>query len=196
MIEVNDIVGQALFSAPEPFVILRSQGSWVPGGFGSTVTSIVSSGPVQRATDKEIDIVPEADRVNGVMAFWSLIPIYPTRGAIGQVQAVQQVIPQGVYPGFDYVLDPVPPNGVTAQLYKNRKLLLPGTDYTLNGANLALTYETAANDSLFMVWTNPDGGLSARDQIQYADQLYTIFGVRHYPGSGYWKAVGARESTI
>lgn len=195
MIDMSDVVADADMMAPKPFAIMRSVGQWTQNGFVSTTSQILQVGPVQRATDKEAQALPEADRVGGVMAFWCLVPIYTTRGDQAETSA-QGVTPQGVYPGTEYTVDPTLVGGTQPSLYKNGLFQTPGIDYTYTNGVITMLYTTDAIDRLYLMWTDTQAGDAASDIIQYAKEQYRILHVRHYPGSGFWKALGTRLSTI
>jgi hypothetical protein len=194
MISVADIVADAELAAPQPFIILRSAGQFVLGGFQSSVTPINTVGPVQRASDKEVNMMPEADRIAGIMAFWSTIPINTTQAKAKTPSAKGQV-PQGAHPGNTYTLTgPVNPSGVA--LFYNGLMLTPGIDYALIGSTISLLgWSTKVGGNLYAVQTvNSASGTDASDILVYVGEQYRVLSVRHYPGSGYWKALGTRMS--
>ena len=53
----------------QDFVIQRSSGSFVAGGWTDSKTSIPATGAVSAATNKELAQIPEGDRVSGSMIF-------------------------------------------------------------------------------------------------------------------------------
>ena len=63
MINVQEVILDPDMLPDQPFTILRSQGQFVMGGFQSVTTEIQIWGPVQQASNKEIMMLPEADRV-------------------------------------------------------------------------------------------------------------------------------------
>ena len=75
---MQEVISDPDLVAPQQYVILRSTGAWVAGGFQSTVSTIQQFGPVQQASNKEVAMLPEADRVSEVRSFWSTVPIYTT----------------------------------------------------------------------------------------------------------------------
>ena len=79
MISVQEVISDPDLCAPQQYVILRSTGAWIAGGFQSTVSTIQMFGPVQQASNKEVSMLPEADRVSEVRSFWSTVPLYVTR---------------------------------------------------------------------------------------------------------------------
>ena len=80
MIDMTDVVADLTLQAPQSVTILRSTGSWVAGGFQSSTAQFQVNGVVQPATDKEIGMLPEGDRVGQVMAFWLTVPVLLTHG--------------------------------------------------------------------------------------------------------------------
>jgi hypothetical protein len=79
MISVQEVVSDPDLVAPQQYIILRSAGTFIAGGFQSIVSTLQMFGPVQNSSPKEIAMVPEADRVSSMMSFWSTVPIYVTR---------------------------------------------------------------------------------------------------------------------
>lgn len=195
MILADDVVEDSDMVAPQPFQVLRSSGAFVAGGFTSTTTTLLRTGPVQRASDKEVNMLPEADRVGGVMAFWSTEPIYVTSGK-RPVPAVLGQTPAGAVPGTVYTLPTAVPTG---SLYLNGLLQLPGADYTLVGNVLTLNVATAPNAVLYFTTPITDAdGPAESDILVYPPngEQYRVLASRHFPGSGFWKALGTRLSAI
>jgi hypothetical protein len=84
MIDVSEVVNDP--DLAQEFTILRSSGSYLNGVFQSSTTPIQGFGVVTVATAREIEMVPEGDRVTGMMSFHSNQPILGTRangGATG-----------------------------------------------------------------------------------------------------------------
>ena len=79
MLDMSEVISDPDLCAPQQYVILRSAGSWIAGGFQSIVSTVQMFGPVQQASNKEVGMLPEADRVGEVRSFWSTVPIYVTR---------------------------------------------------------------------------------------------------------------------
>lgn len=77
MIDVADVVNDP--DLAQPFTIQRSTGMWNLGTWQSTTNPVQSYGVITEPTVNEISMVPEGDRVGGVMVFWSAQPIYVTR---------------------------------------------------------------------------------------------------------------------
>lgn len=78
MIDLSLIVNDPDFA--QPFVITRSQGGSFTAGVWSDNTVMINGfGVIQPSTPEELDQVPEADRVKGMMSFHSSNPLYETR---------------------------------------------------------------------------------------------------------------------
>jgi hypothetical protein len=195
MLDLSDVVADVDLQAPKPFTILRSTGQFVFGGFQSSTVSISAYGPVQRATDREIQMLPEADRVSGIMAFWWTQPIYGTRGA-APLPSTHGEVPAGAIPGTNYTLSAAPPGeGVT--LFKNGVALSLGSDYAISGNAITLTVATESGDKLYVTWpVEAFVGQNAADILVYEGEQYRVLAVKHYPGSGFFKALGTRMSAI
>lgn len=190
MISVQEVVVDADMIAPKPFIILRSTGKFVLGGFDSTVTSIPMFGPVQQASNKELEMLSEADRISSVRSFWSTRPIYVTRG-YAPVPGVHGESPIGS--GTVYTLSTAPPMESLC-VYVDGLLLQPnGFDYTLVG-NI-ITFRTPPVTAPYTTWqVTVDVATNASDILQYEKEQYRILSVYLDPGSGYWKALGTRRA--
>lgn len=185
MISVFEVVVDSDMIAPKSFMILRSTGKFVLGGFDSVTTTIPQFGPVQQASNKELQMLPEADRVTSVRSFWCTQPIYTTRG-YAPVPGVYGEVPQGS--GLVYVLSQLPP-GNSIDVYVNGLLLRPdGYDYTLVGT--VITFNYAPLSAPYVVWQQVARvAADASDILQYEDRKYRVLNVYRDPGSGYWKAL-------
>jgi hypothetical protein len=191
MISVREVIGDPDMIAPEPYTIMRSTGQWVLGGFQSTTVPIQQIGPVQQASDKEIQMIPEADRVGAMRSFWSVVPVYVTRG-YAPVPGIYGEAPVGVVPGTVYALSQTPPGGV-ASVYVNGLLQVPGVDYSLVGQTITFAAATPSGAVLWVKWPiTANVASSASDIIQFEGQQYRILRVYRDPGGGYWKAIGTR----
>jgi len=195
MIDMSDVVADEELAAPKPFVILRASSQWTQNGLVTTTVSIPQVGPVQRASAKEVQMLPEADRVESVMAFWCLIPVLTVRGK-DPATAVQGVQPQGVFPGYVYTIDPGPVGTSQPTLYKNGLFQIPGVDYTYAAGMITMTVETLDTDTLYLTYVTNTAGAAVSDVIQYELEQYRVLSSKHYPGSGFWRALGTRLSTI
>lgn len=63
----------------QTWMLLRSTGEFVAGGFQSTTTQIPFSGIAEPASDAELQMIPEGDRVTQAFTFISTQPMYTTR---------------------------------------------------------------------------------------------------------------------
>lgn len=190
MISVQEIIQDPDLAAPAPFVILRSTGYWVNGGFESVTTQIPQFGPVQQATPKEIAMLPEADRVGSVRSFWTTIQVHTTT-ATDPIPVTHGEVPQGAVPGSVYTLSTEPPNGVV-QFYINGSQQ-DAAQFFVSGATLTTAQPTAAGDVLYVTWPLTQyEQVAASDIIQYGQEQYRILSVYRVFGSGYWKALGHR----
>ena len=176
---------------PEPYVILRSTGQFIAGQFQSVVTKIQQFGPVQQASNKEIAMLPEADRVGSIRAFWSPIPIYLTRGTV-PVPSVYGETPTGTVPGTTFTLSQQPPT-VNVTVYVNGLLMTPNVDYVLSGAVITLTIAAAV--APWVQWpVTARVQQAASDIIEYppGGEQFRILQRYWDPGCGYFKALGTR----
>lgn len=76
MIDISELMSDADFC--QPFTIVRSTGAFVAGVWQDISTNVNSYGAMQPAGDREINMVPEGDRVTGMVALWSSQPLYTT----------------------------------------------------------------------------------------------------------------------
>ena len=193
MISVQEVITDPDMAAPEPYQILRSTGTYIAGGFQSVTTTISCFGPVQQASNKEIQMLSEADRIGSISAFWSTQPVYTTRGTAA-VPSVQGEVPSGAVPGTTYTLSLTPHGGVI-DLYVNRLLKTPGMDYVLSGTRIALTTPTPSGAKLWAQWNvTANVQAAASDILVYDSVQYRVLQVYHDTGCGYWKALGTRMS--
>jgi hypothetical protein len=189
MITVDDIVSDGDMVAPAPWTIERSSGQWVSGGFQSVTTPIQVIGPVRVASDKEIRMLPEADRVGSIRSFYATQEIYTTRGH-APAQVPQTVLVTGTGTAFSL---PAVPQGGVVQLIKNGALLVPLTDYTLVGNQLTLAVPLVSTDVLTYEYLATQFiEASASDLIRFDGFQYRVLAVYHTPGSAYWKAMATR----
>jgi hypothetical protein len=191
VISVQEVVVDPDMIAPQPYTILRSVGTFVTGGFQSVTTPLQTFGPVQQASNKEIQMLSEADRVGAIRSFWCTFAIYVTRG-YAPAPSTHGEVPQGVTPGTVYTLSQAPPNEVGA-LYRNGLFQTPDVDYTISGATLTLNVGTAPTDKLYFTWpVTANVQAAASDIIQFEGEQYRVLQVYRDPGSGYFKALGTR----
>lgn len=188
MISVQEVVVDPDMTAPKPFTVLRSTGQFVMGGngFNSTTTSIPMFGPVQQATDKEVAMLPEADRISAVRSFWSTQPIYETRSS-GPVPSTHGEVPSHLH-GLVYALSSLPEG--PPSVYSAGLLLQAGVGYTLSGTTLTFI---SSPINLYVTWpTTANVATNASDKIEYGNEVYRVLRVYFDPGGGYFKAYGTR----
>jgi hypothetical protein len=65
----------------EAFLIIRSVGVFAVGGWQDTKTQIAAYGTVSVATQRELDSIPEADRVHAARVFHSTTAMYVTNAS-------------------------------------------------------------------------------------------------------------------
>jgi hypothetical protein len=190
VISVSEVVLSPDLTAPEPFQVIRTTGRFVAGGFQPLQTTTIELiGPVQQASNREIQMLPEADRVGSIRSFWSTIPLYLTRGT-APVPSTQGQVPGGAVPGTVYALDQAHQSG---DLYLNGLYQTPGVDYELDGSVIIFTVQTPPEAGLWFQWP-----VTVQVQAAYSDVLvygglqYRVLQVYHDPGCGYWKALGTR----
>lgn len=76
MINVAELVNDPDFA--QPFTVQRSTGTFVLGGYQSTTVDVPFYGVIEVASTKELNTLPEGDRIAGSMAIWTQQPIYET----------------------------------------------------------------------------------------------------------------------
>jgi hypothetical protein len=192
VIDVSEVVSDPDMIAPKQFTVLRSTGTFVLGGFQSTTRSFQLWGPVQQASDREINMLPEADRQGSARSFWATVPILLTRG-YGPEPSVQGEVPQGVLPGQAFTLSVTPPMGI-GSLTLNGLLQIPGVDYVLSGNTITLLNAPAAVGAvLWFQWpVTINAQAAASDILVYEGTQYRVLRVYRDPGGGYYKAVGTQ----
>lgn len=62
----------------ESFTISRSSGSFSVGGWTDSKSIIAAWGVVSVSSNRELDMIPEADRVHGARTFHCQFPMYTT----------------------------------------------------------------------------------------------------------------------
>jgi hypothetical protein len=103
-----DIVNDPDFAQLLPGAIARDSGSFVLGKWKSNTTLVDFYGIVQPAKSKDIEMIPEGDRVNGAQMFHSSSPIYETHGQLGYGEGQYG---DGGYGGTN------PPSGISDVIY-------------------------------------------------------------------------------
>ena len=112
MINVSELITDVDFV--QQYTVYRNTGSFVRGVFTSTETTLTFYGTVVAANVKDVQMMPEGDRIEGLMVFYSTTdkPIYTTRVANGDSTTTgtsDQILWRGnryrilqVYPYLDY----------------------------------------------------------------------------------------------
>lgn len=73
----------------EQFTIRRTTGQFAAGGFAlNAPTDVPAYGVVSVATAKEIEAIPEGDRVNEIRAFWTTTQMFVTNLAGSEVSDI------------------------------------------------------------------------------------------------------------
>ena len=74
--ELQDVVNDP--DLAESFDILRSSGTFAAGGWQAATVQLPAWGVVTVATDKQLEALPEGDRVHGARLFITEQPLYVT----------------------------------------------------------------------------------------------------------------------
>lgn len=190
MITVTEVVQDPTFIPVQPFTILRSVGQFVPGGFNPNNTIvIVVFGPVQQASLKELQMVPEADRVSYIRSFWCRQPLYLTRG-YAPIPGVQAATVTGS--GFVYTItNGLPPDGI-AMVYVNGLFQTPSIDYTLVDGVLTFLVNAPSTPPYITWQVTVNVATNNSDIIQFESYQYRLTETYYDPSSGYHKALGVR----
>jgi hypothetical protein len=113
MINVSEIINDPDFAQDIP--VWRKTGQWVAGKFVQTEVKINLYGVVTACNTKDLEQVPEGDRVIGMMCFYTTDPIYTTHNDLenkgtsdepewrGERYKIVQILPEedwGYYKGF------------------------------------------------------------------------------------------------
>ena len=76
MINVEELILDPDFG--QTYTVTRSVGTFGPGGFQNRQTQFRIFGVIEPITAKDLEQVPEGDRVIGLMTFYSTVPLYIT----------------------------------------------------------------------------------------------------------------------
>ncbi|WP_297428654.1 hypothetical protein [Clostridium sp.] len=80
MIDVSSIILDPSFA--QPFSVFRKTGDWQPNGeFTTTETEIKMFGVISIANAKQIEFIPEGDRIGGEIAIHTTQILYNSRSA-------------------------------------------------------------------------------------------------------------------
>ena len=106
-IDLSEIVNDA--DLAESYTVSRSTGgTFVAGGWQDTKTVLQCYGVVSVATAEDLEMVPEGDRVTGMMAFWASVQLFETH--VSGTPGISDVI---TWEGFEYRI-------ITVRNYSNR----------------------------------------------------------------------------
>jgi len=87
VIEVDDIVNDPDLS--ESFTITRTTGTYQIGGWVKNVPQVIQAyGAVRNTSGKEIEMVPEADRIKNTLTFRSTVPMFETNEANNEISDI------------------------------------------------------------------------------------------------------------
>jgi len=93
--DLSEVVDDGVLS--EAFSIQRSTGSFTLGGWKTESSTVPGWGVVSVASPQDLDMLAEADRVEGMMVFHTKKRIYETQldinvGAPGEIQRVSDIM--------------------------------------------------------------------------------------------------------
>jgi hypothetical protein len=77
MIDLSSIVTDPRFA--QAFIVKRFSGKWQAGRFVETSTDIQMIGTISIANAKQIEFIPEGDRIGGEIAIHTTQPLYNSR---------------------------------------------------------------------------------------------------------------------
>lgn len=87
MIEVSELLNDP--DLCESFTITRTTGTFQIGGWQKNVPQVIQAyGAVRNTSGKELEMVPEADRIKNTLTFRTVFPLYTTNEQLGQVSDV------------------------------------------------------------------------------------------------------------
>jgi hypothetical protein len=96
MIDVSEVVNDP--DLAQAFMIQRStQGAFLFGVWQTKQETVPCYGPVRPASSREINMLPEGDRVGEIKAFWSSTPLYGTRATTGKGESSDILVWNGLY---------------------------------------------------------------------------------------------------
>lgn len=73
----------------QPFIVYRKLGSWVSARWVETENEIPLTGTITIAKEKDLQQVPEADRIGGEIAIYTTQALYVTHAAKDPVTGVE-----------------------------------------------------------------------------------------------------------
>lgn len=77
MIDLSSVVLDQRFA--QTFTVIRKTGDWVGARFSESETTIQMTGTISIANAKQIEFIPEGDRVGGEIAIHTIEPLYCSR---------------------------------------------------------------------------------------------------------------------
>ena len=78
MLDVSRIVLSLFAAQPSAFTVTRKTGAWVQGDFETTSETLQMNGSIQPVNSKDLQQVPEGDRVVGLIKIYTVDPLYVT----------------------------------------------------------------------------------------------------------------------
>jgi len=97
MIAVSRVISNPSFR--QPFTVYRRSGNFVAGGYQETEVTVSMSGIASPTKSKDIDQLPEGDRITESMTFYTIDPLYVTHS-----DGTQGTSDQVLYRGERYKL--------------------------------------------------------------------------------------------
>jgi hypothetical protein len=190
MITVQEVIPDPDMIMPQPFTVQRTLGQWALGGFTNVFTTTFQvMGPVRNASDRDLSMLAEADRVGQMRAFYSPTELLIIRGSAPAASLLAQTLTAS---GNTLTLSAAPAGDV-GQLFKNGILQIPGVDYTLVGLTITLATTPQTSDKFWFQSTQTVNLAAAQsDVLLYEGSSYRVMGVYRVAGSGYWKALATR----
>jgi len=79
MLDVSRVVLSPFAAQPVPFTVTRKTGAWVLGNFVSSSETLPMSGSIQPLNSRDLEQVPEGDRVTGMIKIYTTEPLYTTQ---------------------------------------------------------------------------------------------------------------------
>lgn len=79
MINVSDVVLDLDFAQPVAFTVYRTTGTWTGGRFNTTSTTTTYNGTIVPMNTREMDQLPQGDRITGAIVIYTPSVLYTTR---------------------------------------------------------------------------------------------------------------------
>lgn len=90
LIKVERIVNDPRFT--QSFKVFRKSGEWIKGRFIQSETEITFSGVITPAKPKQIEMIPEGDRVGGEISIHTTTKLYTTHSLEGENEGTSDEI--------------------------------------------------------------------------------------------------------